>query len=238
MAVNSYVPDMPQGQQPVNSTQPLFFDNFGDISTLFGVNHVGFNVTNSGKHTIVNYVDQAGVIQQTGANEMVLFAQSVAHDPNSMELFGVYPNNQGLFQLTGSTSNGSSGGGTIATYAPYGGGTYGTTSSQGWASGYYQYLSNGVLFMTWAPITVTGAAYNPTTPVPCLIPNKTGGAPGFTQTPFCVLMSVGYGQAIGGLSGNLFAAIPTSATNINLYTNGSGTAGIIIGSPYFIAIGI
>lgn len=24
MAVNSYVPDMPQGQQPVNSTQPLF----------------------------------------------------------------------------------------------------------------------------------------------------------------------------------------------------------------------
>lgn len=100
----TYTPDVPQGPQGMNVTQPILQNNFQAINELINVNHVGFNTPNDfGKHNIVTmprYDISADFSGTTTDYEMLMFTQAVASPPapNDTEIFFVYP--QGAGQVT------------------------------------------------------------------------------------------------------------------------------------------
>lgn len=210
MALSSnYVSNVPQGNQQVNNTQQPINGNFQDIYSLLAVNHVPFNTVDTfGKHTFVSYVQQTDD-PETSSTEMALYSKQVSNDPNGMELFYRYPNNGNIVQLTGVVAssvptggNGASSGGSfIAT-------VNGPFSSP--VSGYWQYLSNGLLFMTYISAGYYQTPPTPTTPYITYFPSGTysGGivVPQFTQPPFNIQLT-GQGQGTSGTDVNYAATI-------------------------------
>jgi hypothetical protein len=144
---STYTSATPQSNQQVNTTQSSINYNFEDISTLFAVNHVPFNTADTfGRHNFINFITQA-TDPATASAEMALYTKSVSGDTNDAELFYRYPNSGSVLQLTGNSSSGSTGSG---------GGLFSSlfSSSQEGQVGYpgvgsWQYLSNGILIMTW-----------------------------------------------------------------------------------------
>ena len=57
MAYNS---NIPQPTDKLSVSQPQILANFGAINTWVGVNHVGFNLSDAGKHNFVELVAQSG----------------------------------------------------------------------------------------------------------------------------------------------------------------------------------
>jgi hypothetical protein len=205
-----YVPNVPQGADPINETQQPINGNFQDISPLIAVDHIGFNTDGFGTHNFVTYVNQEQD-PSTGANDIALYAKAVQGDPNKSQMFYRYPNNGSVNLLSlGSTPVLNSGSGGAITYSPDG------TS---WYNGYYQYLSNGILIMSWQfniPTTQT------TPPFTIAIPNG-AGFPTFTQTPFNMQFSIKYRPSTAPMKITLnpYAITANSPTQATIYWNGT-----------------
>lgn len=113
----TYTPDVPQASQAFNTTQSPILNNFRAINELFSVNHVGFNNSNTGKHSFVNMQFQASD-PSTGASDLDLYTKATG-SPNAGEIFYRYPNDGTVNQLTPVSEAG-------------GGGTASATSGTGW----------------------------------------------------------------------------------------------------------
>src|SRR6185437_6380030 len=199
----NYIPNIPQANQQINGTQPAISGNFQDIYDLLAINHIPFNTANTfGRHTFVNYVEQSAD-PSTLSTEMALYSKSVGSSANKAELFYRYPNNGSIVQLTGVTSTSSGGTGvtsggfftTATTSIPFG------TPVDGW----WQYLSNGILFMTFQ---IANLVTSPTTsPYTLTFPSGTytGGVvvPSFTQTPFNAQLTAQFDDSSANYSINL-----------------------------------
>ncbi len=236
----SYSLNTPQGTQQINNTQGPINTNFQAISTLFSVNHVGFNVVdNFGTHTVVDYHIQTSD-PTTSSTEIAMYSKAV-DNVNTMELFYRYPNNGNVVQLTGSTTvtpdnSGSGSGGEVI--------TVGSTSSTAIQYPTYQYLSNGILL-------VAGYTYSyfPTTsPGSAIFTFPTiSGFPQFTQTPFNMGFSLnweGTGQSNSQSVGEVYIT-PLSATTFSINYIGNPYPQTVAGVPpyfnwqaTFFAIGI
>ncbi len=229
-----YNPTVPQGTQQINNTQVPIEVNFQSISDFVEVNHVGFNNSLEGKHTFISYVAQS-TDPSTSANEMALYSKYVSGDTNLMEMFYRYPSNGTVVQLTGTTnySTGTNGG----TFPSHSGILNGATAS--WGSGFWQYLSNGVLIMGWTPSNYIspGQSYPVGTPIPLIIPSGYG-APGFTQTPFnaqYVIMN----QTTGTTINNQVSAVAAlNSKTINLYNSYALSGSQTYPGIFIIAIGV
>ncbi len=231
---NTYIPNVPQGNQQINNTQQPIEGNFQDIYDLLAINHIPFNTTDTfGRHTLVEYVNQS-TDPATTSTEMALYSKVVTNDPNGSELFYRYPSSGNVVQLTGvsSTSTGGSGltsGGYF--YAP-------ESIAFGAVAGYWQYLSNGILFMSYA---VNNYISSPTTsPYVFTFPSGTFAngvvVPTFTQTPFNIQIT---GQFEGQNGTNVnFAATATSNTQGLIYYQGQIITGSTIASVQVTLIGI
>ena len=235
MALSSiYTPNTPQGTQQVNNTQQPINDNFQDIASLFAVNHVPFNTADDfGKHNFVNFVTQSSD-PTTASAEMALYTKAVSGDTNGVELFYRYPSNGSVLQLTGVTaSSGSTG---------TGGGAFSRISTSSTAVGtpyvgYWQYLSNGILMMTWYVNNGTTTSDTITIVIPnstnCYTTTGSSTMPSFTSAIYNMQMEptnpsgnpTGYNYA-----NNAITIVDT--TTATLYYTGSlstgGQASIVI----------
>lgn len=128
----TYTDNIPQASQAMNLSQPQILDNFQAINELVGVNHVGFNVNNSGKHntTVMEFQsDDPG----TASTDLALYSKATG-SPNVGEIFYQYPNDGTVNQLTPVSGTSS--------------GTISATSGTGWCL-----FSSGVLFR-WGTATI------------------------------------------------------------------------------------
>ena len=230
-----YTSTVPQGTQQINQTQLPIEVNFQSIASLIEVNHVGFNESLEGKHTFVSYVQQSAD-PSTSSTEMALYSKPVSGDKNILELFYRYPNNGSVVQLTGTTNPTTATGGTFSGYT---GSPSGTTTS--WNSGFWQYMSNGILVMGWIPsnLIAPGQSYPAGTPIPAAIPSGYG-APSFTQTPFNIQFVTSYSSSTI-LNSSIVSAVAVSPTVVNLYNayavNGTQGPNAWAGI-YILAIGV
>ena len=231
-----YIPDIPQGNQQINNTTNSIQQNFQYIYDIMAINHVPFNTANDfGKHNFVSYLTQTSD-PATGSEEIALYSKLVANDLNIAELFYRYPNNGTVVQLTGNGSGGGGGGSTKT------GGYFqvSSTSQLGYPSvGYWQYMSNGVLLMSWSMSNYVDKTYTSPYQIifPCGYTDTITGTqlPSFTQNPFVLQLtgwSAQYGTSIN------YAAVITSKTTANIYYNGSFNKGSSIPSIVCTAIGI
>ncbi len=231
---NIYVPNVPQGNQQINNTQAPIEGNFQDIYDLLAINHIPFNTANTfGKHTFVDYVQQNSD-PSTLSTEMALYCKSVTNDPKNLELFYRYPNSGSIVQLTNNGSSSSSSSGLTS------GGQFiasGSVPLGGAVTGFWQYLSGGVLFMTFglsnyvssstsSPYTFTFPTGLSTTGVPI---------PQFTQTPFNMQVTSNITQYNVNVN---YAITPTSKTGGIVYYNGPFNVNSTISSIVVTAIGI
>ncbi len=221
-----YVPDVPQGTQQINQTNNPIQQNFDYIYNLMAVNHIPFNTMDTfGNHNIVNFISQSND-PSTGSSEIALYSKSINNDPKNLQLFYRYPNNGVINQLTGNTQNsgssGSGGGsfnintGSITSSLPNSGGGY-------LLSGYWQYLSNGILIITGVVsnyITQPPTFANPfNITIPSGLTDINGVIiPSYTQTPFNVQLAAltpQYGSNVN------YAATATSRTTATCYYSGT-----------------
>jgi hypothetical protein len=110
----TYTPNVPQPAQGLNTTQNPILNNFQAINELISVNHVGFNLTNFGKHSLLKLEVQT-VDPSTTSNEIAVYARTTG-SPNPAEIFYRNPNNGTIVQLSGQTtptSTGTSGSGYV-----------------------------------------------------------------------------------------------------------------------------
>lgn len=135
----TYTENTPQAAQGMNVTQPQILNNFQAIAELVGVNHIGFNVTNSGKHnsTVMEF---QSVDPETASTDLALYSKATG-SPNVGEIFYRYPNDGSVNQLTPVTGSSS---GTIA-----------ATSGTGWCL-----FASGILFK-WGTATIDLQGSNP-----------------------------------------------------------------------------
>lgn len=235
----SYSLNTPSGNQQINNTQSPINTNFQDINSLFAVNHIGFNVTDTfGTHNVVDYYVQSSD-PDTSSTEIAMYSKAV-DNTNTMELFYRYPSNGNIVQITGSTtvtienSGSGTGGNNYANIA---------TSSSVFSAG-YQYLANGLLI-----IYGNCFAYSPTTSPGSAIftfPNI-AGFPQFSQTPFNMGFSLdwqGTGQSVSQSVGEVYIT-PLSATTFSVHYIGNPYPQTVAGvPPYysfqvdFFAIGV
>lgn len=135
----TYTPDVPQAAQPFNQTQSPILNNFRAINEYVGVNHIGFNTQDSGKHSFLSLPFQADD-PGTASTDIALFTQQTPSGPNLSELFYQNPNNGIVTQLSNSNTP------TSDTTIPAG------TSGTGWC----QFANSGMI-MKWGQATVTVA---------------------------------------------------------------------------------
>src|ERR1700678_2279788 len=168
---SNYTSTVPQGTQQINNTQQPINYNFQDIAALLAINHVGFNTADTfGTHNFINFITQ-GTDPTTASAEMALYTKAVSGDVNDAELFYRYPNNGSVLQLTGNSSSGSTGsaGGLFTGTATY-------PADIGYpAVGTWQYLANGILFMSWSVANgyYASNSNSTTSPMKVYIPNST-----------------------------------------------------------------
>jgi hypothetical protein len=233
-----YTPDVPQPTQAINNTQQPINFNFQDIGQIIEVNHIGFNTADIfGTHTYVNFITQSSD-PVTLSNEMCLYSKTI-NTSNGVELFYRYPNNGSVLQLTGEgatsgTNPTSSGGGT---FSPIGG----INSPLGGPNiGSWQYLSNGVLIMTWI-VNNGQTTSNPMTiyfPSPTYSYTTAGSTtmPQFTQSVFNIQISSTNPQGSTSSMTNYGVTI-IDKNSANVYWTGSAPQGTQ-GSVVCTAIGI
>lgn len=69
----AYNQNIPQPADQLKNSQPQLLANFQEINTLIDVNHVGFNLADSGKHKFLQMPRQGGA-PTTAATDLGLFA--------------------------------------------------------------------------------------------------------------------------------------------------------------------
>lgn len=238
----TYTANVPQSTQQINNSQQSINYNFQDIATLFAVNHVPFNTSNTfGTHNFVNFVTQT-TDPTTGSAEMALYTKAISGDTNNAELFYRYPDSGTVLQLTGSTSSSGStgsGGGLFSTSLT----NDGSLNLVGYPeTGAWQYLANGILMMTWwvgngGPTSGNGS----TSPMNVIIPNSTNCAtyvgsstmPTFTTAIYNLQMSGTnpQGETSSSTLGCNNAITIVDTTTATLYWQGTasfGTQGSIV----------
>lgn len=92
----TFDPAIPQPNDRLSESQQDLLENFQQLNTVFGVNHVAFNdnSSNKGKHKFVTYIEQAS--DPTGSDQqMTVFAKDQGGDT---ELYAVTPTT--TFQMT------------------------------------------------------------------------------------------------------------------------------------------
>jgi hypothetical protein len=236
---STYIPNVPQGNQQINNTQPPIEGNFQDIAELLAINHIPFNTTDTfGRHSIVDYVNQ-GVDPSTSSTEMALYSKSVTNDPNLAELFYRYPSNGSVVQLTGvnttSTPTGGSGAASGGTFYQSGSIAFGQP-----IGGFWQYLSGGIIIMNYSISNNVGTTPQ-SSPYTFYFPGGTytNGVvvPTFTQPPFNVQICAYQGQGASGQNVN-YAATITNISSGLLYYNGSIPTNGAINTVLITLIGI
>lgn len=221
-----YVPDVPQGSQQINNTQPPIQGNFDYIYQLMAINHINFNTPDIfGNHAVINFVEQSND-PSTGNTDIALYSKKSTSE-NGIELFYRYPNNGTINQLTGLNSNSGVSGTEGENFQistsdlPNGGFGYGTY-------GYWQYLSNGVLIMSMT-INNSYSSTKPTSPYTLTIPSgftnlNTGSIiPSFSQTPFYANIASYTGQPQQTTSGNYAITANSKNTALVYYSGSFGT---------------
>jgi hypothetical protein len=158
----------------------------------------------------------------------------VSGDKNLMEIFYRYPSNGSVVQLTGTNnySNGTNGG----NFLSHTGSTGSITDS--WGQGFWQYMSNGILVMSWIPsnFIASGQSYAAGVAIPMAIPSGYG-APTFSQTPFNVQYVTAYSESTA-LNTSAVAALAIGPTTMNVYNAYTITGPNSFPLGTFIAIGI
>ena len=93
-----YNPDIPQAQTDLSVSQGDLLENFSQLNTQFGINHVEFNDTggDAGKHKLVTFIEQSSD-PATKSNEAIIFAKD---DSGDTELFIRPENNAAPYQMT------------------------------------------------------------------------------------------------------------------------------------------
>src|SRR6185437_13753495 len=86
--VYTYTPDTPQPSNPMYQTTTLIQQNFQAIAELVGVNHVGFNSSDTGKHNFISLPNRTD--PGADSTEITMFSK-VTGSPNPCELFIQYP---------------------------------------------------------------------------------------------------------------------------------------------------
>lgn len=104
----AYSPNIPQPTDIPANSQPQLLANFQGINTLINVNHIGFDVTDQGKHKWVTCPDQVLAVPTTLNTEVALFSATNA-DTGKIELNFVRQNNGSVIPFT-ATVNGPDGG--------------------------------------------------------------------------------------------------------------------------------
>ena len=93
-----FKPDIPQAANDLSVSQGDLLENYSQLNTQFGVNHVAFDVTSgdAGKHNLVTFVEQAAD-PTSAANEAIIFATDDAGDTE----LAIKPENNGAsYQIT------------------------------------------------------------------------------------------------------------------------------------------
>jgi hypothetical protein len=94
----TYDPAIPQSDDIVSTSQPELLENFTQLNTVFGVNHVAFNdaTANKGKHKWVALVEQAtSPVSQD--NEYLIYSKDLSGEA---EIYAKPQNNGTEFLLT------------------------------------------------------------------------------------------------------------------------------------------
>jgi hypothetical protein len=96
----TYNPNIPQATDIPSQSQGQFLTNFGQLNTIFDVDHVPFNdgtAANRGKHDKSTYVEQ-GADPTTSANEMALYTKDNA---GANTLYMRQESNGSVIQMSG-----------------------------------------------------------------------------------------------------------------------------------------
>lgn len=94
----TFDPAVPQANEIISTSQPKLLENFSQLNSVFGVNHVPFNdvSANKGKHNYVTYVEQtADPVSQD--NEYLVYSKELS---GSAELYARPQLNADPFLLT------------------------------------------------------------------------------------------------------------------------------------------
>ena len=111
-----YLPLIPTGLINLDVDYQNIQNNFSQLDTSFGLNHIKFSVgPNNGKHTYVEMVDNVAIPGGLSANEVTLYTKTTA---SVTDIF-VTPDNSGKeYQLTLSDAAHYASFGTYVNYAP------------------------------------------------------------------------------------------------------------------------
>ncbi len=106
MTTFSYNTSVPNGPNDPADDQPFMLTNTASISGLISTNHVGFNTTNGGIHTVINFLNQTVDPSIDAMNPLPnLYTKTVGSD---IQLF--YESPAGVIeQITGGSSSGGVG---------------------------------------------------------------------------------------------------------------------------------
>jgi hypothetical protein len=82
--------------QSLNGSRGQIQQNFADIDATLAINHAGYNLANAGKHTTVQFTQQAYVLPALGpvtlATEATIFTRNSIEAPGILGLFLKGPN--------------------------------------------------------------------------------------------------------------------------------------------------
>jgi hypothetical protein len=134
----TYTANTPNSSDPMNTTQSLILNNFQAINELIGVNHVGFNSTDSGKHNLLS-LEYQSTLPTTASTDINVFCQQTPSGPNAAELFYIDTVGGSPQQLTNVNTPTTS-----SSLYPAG------TSGTGWC----KFADSGII-MKWGTATVT-----------------------------------------------------------------------------------
>jgi len=108
----TYNRDIPDGPHNPSNDQPLMKTNTNSIDNLINIDHVSFNKTNAGYHTIIHQVDQSSPPGAIAGIHQLFSMIPPSGIPNNIndQLFAQNNGVGGLSQLTGSFLSANNGG--------------------------------------------------------------------------------------------------------------------------------
>lgn len=208
---SAYTPNTPQPTDQINNTQQPIQGNFQDIYDLLAINHIPFNTVDTfGRHAYVNYVNQ-GSDPSTLSGEIALYSKSVENNTSKTELFYRYPSNGQIVQLTNASST-SAGSTTQSRGGYFINDNTQTSIGPSVAYGYFQYLSNNILFMSFclSSFSTSTTSVEPSPDGGFYVyfpqgnyssPSGTITVPSFTQTPFNIQIAATTNSGVQGKDG-------------------------------------
>lgn len=198
----SYTTGMPTSGQSLGQTQQLVQNNFNKISNFVSTDHIGFDLTNEGKHKYVRLPKQTSSIPTTAANEIMLYNGDVFG--NSSLFLRQQNGTQDIFLAYGDMD--------AADLARFSNNTnYTGTQSGGWT------FMGGGLLLQYGLKTSAGSSGSVTFPK------------AFAGTPFCIQVSLKRNSGNQSVSVDSSQSTPTTTFNYLSSSSGSDLYWIAIG---------